>query len=255
MKRIAIFGYGLLAYLIFTGVVVYGVGFIGGFWTPTMLDAPSKVPVGHALMTDLALLAVFALQHSGMARPAFKRRWVAIVPQAAERSTYVLVSSLALGCLYFFWEPIGREVWHVSGGPGRHLIVGLNLFGWALLLYATFLIDHFDLFGLRQVWRQLCGKHYREPAFRTPSLYKLIRHPIYVGWLTIFWAAPTMTLAHLVFTLTTSVYILLAIRWEERDLVSALGQAYADYKTRTPMLVPRLWGRRRRGLSIVGKPM
>jgi protein-S-isoprenylcysteine O-methyltransferase Ste14 len=166
-----------------------------------------------------------------------------IVPEAAERSTYVLLSSLALAALYVCWEPIRGVVWSVPEGIARNSVIGLYLLGWLLLLYTTFLIDHFDLFGLKQVWRRLSNKAYRAPVFRTPSLYKLVRHPLYIGWLTIFWAAPTMTVAHLIFALATTAYILIAIRLEERDLVSAFGDVYVDYRARTPMLIPRLWSR------------
>jgi protein-S-isoprenylcysteine O-methyltransferase Ste14 len=238
MSRIAIFLYGVISYLVFFAVFLYGVGFIGGFLTPTALDGAPHTTLIAALAVDVGLLAAFALQHSGMARPAFKRWWKQIVPEEAERSTYVLVSSLALAALYVFWEPIGGVIWNFSGSA-RLCVVGLYLSGWALLLYTTFLIDHFDLFGLKQVWRRLGNKVYRAPAFRTPALYKLVRHPLYVGWLVIFWAAPVMTVAHLIFALMTTTYILIAIRWEERDLVTAYGAAYVDYRDRTPMLVPR----------------
>jgi protein-S-isoprenylcysteine O-methyltransferase Ste14 len=217
--------------------LVYSIGFIGGFFTPTTLDGLAQRPLHTALTIDVALLVAFALQHSIMARPAFKRWWTGIVPAAAERSTYVLASSIAVGALFAFWEPIGGVVWQTEGAV-RTAVTGLYLFGWALLLYVTFLIDHFDLFGLKQVWRALIGKEYRPPQFYTPSLYKLVRHPLYIGWLTIFWAAPTMTVSHLVFALVTTAYILFAIRLEERDLVAAFGTDYVAYRARTPMLVP-----------------
>jgi protein-S-isoprenylcysteine O-methyltransferase Ste14 len=243
MSRVLIFVYGIVSYLIFFAVFLYGIGFIGGFATSTMLDGAPSVPLGRALLADLGLLCAFAVQHSGMARPAFKKWWTRIVPEAAERSTYVLLSSLALVALFLFWEPIGGVVWSAPAGLARNCIVGLYLFGWALLLYSTFLIDHFDLFGLKQVWRRLANKTYRAPVFRTPGLYKIVRHPLYIGWLTVFWAAPTMTAAHLLFAAVTTAYILVAIRWEERDLESAFGGIYVDYKSRTPMLVPRLGSR------------
>ena len=239
MSRIGIFAYGILSYLFFLAVFLYGIGFIGGFLTPTSLDGVPSSSLAHALTADLSLLAAFALQHSGMARPAFKRWWKRFVPEAAERSTYVLLSSLALAALYIFWQPIGGVVWSASGALARNIVIGLYLFGWLLLLYTTFLIDHFDLFGLKQVWRRLFNKTYRDPVFRTPSLYKVVRHPLYIGWLTIFWAAPIMTVAHLIFALATTAYILIAIRFEERDLVSAFGTVYEDYRARTPMLIPR----------------
>jgi protein-S-isoprenylcysteine O-methyltransferase Ste14 len=240
MSRIGIFVYGILSYAVFFAVFLYGIGFIGGFLTPTTLDQLPRSSVTHALIVDLALLAAFAVQHSGMARPAFKEWLKRFVPEAAERSTYVLVSSLALVALYLYWEPIAGTLWTAPEGLVRNIIIGLYLFGWLLLLYTTFLIDHFDLFGLKQVWRRLNDRAYRAPVFRTPSLYKLVRHPLYIGWLTIFWAAPTMTVAHLVFALMTTAYILIAIRWEEKDLVDAFGDVYLDYRARTPMLIPRL---------------
>jgi len=243
MSRIAIFAYGILSYLLFLAVFLYGLGFIGGFLTPTSLDGVPTSSLAHALTVDLSLLAAFAVQHSGMARPAFKRWWKQFVPEAAERSTYVLVSSLALVALYIFWEPIGGVVWSASSTLTRNIVIGVYLFGWLLLLYTTFLIDHFDLFGLKQVWRRLSNKSYRDPAFRTPSLYKLVRHPLYIGWLTIFWAAPVMTAAHLLFALATTAYILIAIQFEEADLVTAFGNTYVDYRARTPMLIPRLWSK------------
>lgn len=241
MSRVGIFLYGLLCYAVALVVFVYGFGFIGGFLTPTMLDGPAHRPLVEALAIDLGLLLAFSLQHSGMARPAFKRWWTRIVPEAAERSTYVLVSSLAMIALFVYWQPIGGVIWDVGSGSARTALIALYTFGWVLLLYTTFLIDHFDLFGLTQVWRRLRDKSYRAPQFRTPSLYKLVRHPLYIGWLIIFWAAPVMTAAHLVFAVLTTAYILVAIPLEERDLADAFGDTYLAYKRRTPMLVPRLW--------------
>jgi methanethiol S-methyltransferase len=249
MPRIGIFLYGLVSYTVMLGVFAYGIGFIGGFLTPTLLDGAADRPLAQALAIDLSLLAVFALQHSIMARPAFKRWWTRIVPEAAERSTYVLVSSLLMVALYVYWEPIGGVVWSAPEGVARATVIALYAFGWLLLLYTTFLIDHFDLFGLAQVWRRLTGKHYRPPQFRTPSLYRLVRHPLYIGWLIIFWAAPTMTVAHLVFAVMTTAYILIAIQLEERDLVAAFGKDYVAYRRRTPMLVPRPWASRRTTLA------
>lgn len=237
----AAFLYGIASYGAFLGVFLYAIGFIGGFFTPTMLDGKPERPFLQALTIDLSLLGLFAIQHSLMARPAFKRWWTRFVPEAVERSTYVLLSSLALVALFLLWEPIGGVVWSAPDGLARNIVIAIYLFGWALLLYSTFLIDHFDLFGLKQVWRRLKGGSYQPPRFYTPSLYKVVRHPLYVGWLTIFWAAPTMTVAHLVFALATTVYILIAIQLEERDLVDAFGDRYVDYRRSTPMLIPRLW--------------
>jgi len=244
MSRTAIFVYGVLCYALCLVAFVYAIGFIGGFFTPTMLDGVAQRPIGAALTVDVALLTAFALQHSIMARPAFKRWWTGFVPEAAERSTYVLASSIAVGALFAYWEPIGGVVWQTEGAV-RTVVIGVYLIGWALLLYVTFLIDHFDLFGLKQVWRKLTRKEYQPPQFYTPSLYKLVRHPLYIGWLTIFWAAPTMTVSHLVYALVTTAYILFAIQLEERDLVGAFGAEYVAYRARTPMLVPALPAARR----------
>ena len=240
MSRVTVLLYGVASYAIALAAFVYGMGFIVGFLTPTMLDGVPDRPMVPALLIDLALLVAFALQHSIMARPAFKHWWTRIVPPAAERSTYVLASSIAFGALCFWWAPIGGVVWEAPAGLLRNGIIALYVFGWALLLYTTFLIDHFDLFGLTQVWRYFTRQTYRAPQFHTPSLYKLVRHPLYIGWLTIFWAAPTMTLARLVFALVTTIYILVAVRFEERDLVAQFGERYQAYRERTPMLVPRL---------------
>jgi methanethiol S-methyltransferase len=243
MSRIATAIYGAVCYLVFLGVFIYAIGFVGGFVTPTSLDGSPTRPLVWALAIDLGLLAAFAIQHSGMARPAFKRWWTRFVPEPIERSTYVLVSSLAMIALFALWQPIGGVIWQLEGAA-RGLMVAAYLAGWALLLYATFLIDHFDLFGLRQVWRQMWAAPYEAPKFYSPGLYKLVRHPIYVGWLVIFWAAPTMTAAHLVFALMTTAYILIAIQLEERDLVDTFGKQYETYRRQTPMLIPRLFARR-----------
>lgn len=240
MSRFLSLLYGVVSYALFLAVCVYALGFIVGIGTPTALDAAPTRPLGQALAVDLALLAGFAIQHSGMARPAFKRWWTQFVPQPIERSTYVLVSSALMIGLFILWQPIGGVVWEVPDGPARLAVIGLYLLGWAVLLYATFLIDHFDLFGLKQVWRKAAGAAYRPPQFHTPSLYKLVRHPLYIGWLMIFWSAPVMTVAHLVFAVMTTAYILIAIQLEERDLVAAFGETYVDYRRRTPMLIPRL---------------
>lgn len=237
MFRFFAMAYGVAAYAVFLGVFLYAIGFIGGFVTPTALDAAPTRPLLEALAIDLALLAAFAVQHSGMARPAFKRWWTRIVPEPIERATYVLVSSLLMIALFVHWQPIGGVVWRTEGVV-QTAVIGVYLFGWALLLYSTFLIDHFDLFGLTQVWRRMRGEPYRAPQFHTPSLYKVTRHPLYIGWLTIFWAAPIMTVAHLVFAVMTTVYILIAIQLEERDLLAAFPE-YDAYRRQTGMLWPK----------------
>ena len=194
-------------------------------------------PFGTALLINLGLLSLFAIQHSVMARPWFKRVWTRVVPQAAERSTYVLASSLALILLFWQWSPLGGVVWDVQNPTGRALLYAGFAFGWLLVLVTTFLINHFDLFGLRQVWLYLRGRAYRPLHFVTPGPYRLVRHPLYVGWLFAFWATPTMTVTHLLFAVMTTAYILVAIQLEERDLVDAHPE-YAEYKRRVPMIVP-----------------
>jgi methanethiol S-methyltransferase len=243
MKRSLILLYGVACYLVFFATFLYAIGFIGNLWVPKAMDSARTTTVAAALAIDLGLLALFAVQHSVMARPAFKRAWTRIIPPAAERSTYVLLSSLALILLFWAWRPIGGVVWDVRDAALRAVILGAYAFGWALLLYTTFLLNHFELFGLRQVWLELRGRPYTHLPFETPSLYRWVRHPLYIGWLFIFWSTPTMTVTHLVFAVMTTAYILIAIRWEERDLVDALPE-YAAYRERTPMLVPGV-GRRR----------
>jgi methanethiol S-methyltransferase len=237
MKRFIVFVYGLASYAVFLGVFLYAIGFIGNLWVPKSMDSPREVGLLQALLVDLGLLGLFAVQHSVMARPAFKRWWTRVIPEAAERSTYVLFSSLALIVLFYAWQPIGGVVWAVESSAATHAFHLAYAAGWALLLYCTFLIDHFDLFGLRQVWLHLRGRPYTPVPFRTPWLYRQVRHPLYVGWLMIFWATPVMTLAHLLFAIMTTGYILVAIQFEERDLIAAHPE-YADYRRQVPMLVP-----------------
>ncbi len=237
MKRSLILLYGVFCYAVFFATFLYAIGFIGNLWVPKAMDSARDTSVATAVLVDLGLLALFALQHSVMARPAFKRAWTRIIPESAERSTYTLLSSVALILLFWLWRPIGGVVWNVDNDAARMALYGLYAFGWALLLYTTFLLNHFDLFGLRQVWLQFRSRPYSHLPFKTPSLYRWVRHPLYIGWLTIFWATPTMTVTHLLFALMTTAYILIAIQLEERDLVAALPE-YAEYRKRVPMLVP-----------------
>jgi protein-S-isoprenylcysteine O-methyltransferase Ste14 len=247
IKRLSIFVYGLLSYAVFFATFLYAIGFVGNLWVPKSMDSAPAVPFTTALLIDLALLGVFAIQHSVMARPAFKRWWTRIVPESAERSTYTLLSSLALILLFAYWQPLGGVVWNVTSPLGKAMLYGAFAFGWGLVLVSTFLINHFDLFGLRQVWLQLLNKPYRPLQFGTPMFYRWVRHPLYVGWFFAFWAAPTMTLTHLVFAIATTAYILIAIQLEERDLIEAHPE-YAEYRRNVPMLVP--FTKRRRTVSV-----
>jgi protein-S-isoprenylcysteine O-methyltransferase Ste14 len=240
IRRIAIFAFGIVSYLVFLATFLYALGFVGGFLAPTTLDGAPRVPFGRALAVDLGLLALFALQHSAMARPAFKRAWTRIVAPPLERPIYVLASSLCLIAMFALWQPLGGVVWSLTAPAARAAAWTVFGFGWGLVLVTTFLINHFDLFGLRQVWFALRGLPYRPLRFVQPGPYKLIRHPLYFGWFCAFWATPTMTAAHLVFAIMTTAYILIAIRLEERDLVAEHGAAYEAYRRRVPMLVPGL---------------
>ena len=237
-KRLSIFLYGVVCYAIFFATFLYAVGFIGNFAVPRTLDGTPTASFMVALLIDLGLLGLFAVQHSVMARPAFKTWFTQWVPESAERSTYVLLSSVALMAVFAWWEPLGGMVWQVTDSTMRGVIWGAFAFGWVLLLVSTFLINHFDLFGLRQVWLQLLGRPYSNLAFGTPALYRLVRHPLYVGWLFTVWATPTMSISHLVFAIGTTVYILIGIQLEERDLIAFHGKAYRDYRDRVPMLIP-----------------
>jgi methanethiol S-methyltransferase len=238
LRRTAFFAYGLLCYAVFFATFLYAIGFIGGFVVPTTLDGPRTGSLAAAVIIDLSLLALFAVQHSIMARRWFKERWTRIVPPELERSTYVLFSSVALIALFAFWQPLGGTVWSVSDLVGRTILYALFAFGFGLVLVSTFLINHFDLFGLRQVWLVLRGRPYTHLPFGTPGPYRLVRHPLYVGWFFAFWATPTMTLAHLLFALATTAYILIAIQFEERDLVHQFGETYESYRKRVPMIIP-----------------
>jgi methanethiol S-methyltransferase len=238
LKRIMFFAYGSVSYLIFFGTFLYAIAFIGNFGVPRTLDGELNGSLGIAFAIDAGLLALFAIQHSVMARKWFKEWWTRFVPKPLERSTYVLFSSIALIFLFWQWRPLGGVVWSVEDPVGQLVLRGLFAFGWALVLLSTFLINHFDLFGLRQVWLYLVGRPYTTLTFGTPGPYRLVRHPLYVGWLFAFWMTPTMTLAHLLFSIATTAYILIAIQFEERDLVREHGNAYEAYRRSVPMLNP-----------------
>lgn len=244
-KHLLFMLYGIVCYVIFLGTFLYAIGFVGGFLTPTQLDSPAGGPLASAIVIDAGLLALFALQHSIMARKWFKERWTQIIPWAIERSTFVLCASLALLLLFWQWRPIGILLWSIEGAQARLAIWALCAGGWATVLLMTFYINHFDLFGLRQVWLPLRGRPYAPVSFRTPLPYRIVRHPLYLGFLVAFWATPHMTLAHLLFAAATSAYILLAIQFEERDLVREHGSQYQTYRSAVPMLTPRLFRRAR----------
>ncbi len=244
MKRTMILFYGVVCYAIFFVTFLYAMGFVGNLVVPKSIDSEPQVPFMHALIVNTVLLGIFAIQHSVMARPAFKRWLMQYIPKPAERSTYVLFSSLALILLFWQWQPMGIVIWDVQNPVGRMMVHGVFLAGWLLVLLTTFWINHFDLFGLRQVYLYWLGKPYTQLKFVTPWLYKYIRHPLYLGWFLAFWATPTMTAAHLLFAIMTTAYILIAIQLEERDLIAVHGMSYVEYRKKTPMLIPKLFGKK-----------
>jgi methanethiol S-methyltransferase len=237
MMRTLILAYGAVSYVIFFLTFLYAIGFLGNVGVPKSLDSPATDPWTVALMVNVGLLSLFAVQHSVMARQGFKRLITRVIPPAAERSTYVLASSLALILLFWQWRPLGGVVWDVQNEVGRAVLYIGFAFGWALVLFSTVVINHFDLFGLRQTWREFRGQPQATLRFVTPVLYRMVRHPLYVGWLFAFWSTPTMTVTHLLFTAVATGYILVAIQFEERDLMRAHPE-YAEYRRRVPMLVP-----------------
>lgn len=238
MKKISSLLYGLVAYLAFFGTILYAIGFVGNIIVPKTIDGAPQVTLTKAIVINTSLLLLFALQHSIMARPSFKAWWTRIIPSHLERSTYVLLASLCLMLLMWQWQPIGGVIWIIKNNIIKNVLLIIYLIGWAIVFLSTFLINHFDLFGLRQVWLHTLNKPYTQLPFRVPLFYKLVRHPLYLGFLIAFWSTPVMTIAHLLFAVLTTGYILTAIQLEEKDLLHAYGESYSSYKKRAPMIIP-----------------
>lgn len=238
MSRYIAFLYGITSYIVFFVAFLYAIGFVSGFVVPKTIDTAAVVPIADALIVNLLLMSLFAVQHSVMARQQFKKWWTQYVPKSVERSTYVLLASLSLLLLFWQWRPMPAIVWEIRNPQIATIITGLSLLGWLIVLSGTFLINHFELFGLHQVANNLAGRSMPQPRFRTPLYYEFVRHPIYLGFIIAFWVAPTMTAGHLLFAGVTTAYIIVGILLEERDLVAVFGDDYRRYKSRVSMLVP-----------------
>ena len=238
MAGIASLLYGAVAYLVFVGAFLYAIAFVGNLPVPKTIDSGEAGPLVPAVIVNVLLLGLFAIQHSVMARPWFKRAWTRLVPKPVERATYVLLASLVLIGLYWHWQPIPATIWSVTDPAGAAALQAVFWFGWALVLVSTFLINHFELFGLHQVYARLRGRTLPPPTFKTPSLYRWVRHPLYLGFLLAFWATPEMSGGHLLFAAVTTGYILVAIQFEERDLIETFGDQYRRYRARVSMLFP-----------------
>jgi protein-S-isoprenylcysteine O-methyltransferase Ste14 len=242
--RLLILFYAIVSYAVFLVSFLYALGFVGNYLVPTSIDVGGRTNLSEAIVVDLLLLGIFAIQHSIMARPAFKRWWAKILPEACQRITYVLLSSLIMLLLFWQWRPIPVSVWQIDG-IAAGLLIGVYWLGWVIVLASTFMIDHFDLSGLRQGFFALRGVEMPAQSFKTPLLYKVVRHPLMLGFLLAFWATPAMTAGHLLFAIMTTAYILVALQFEERDLIAEFGKTYQQYRQRVPMLLPRIFGRRR----------
>ncbi|HTF16851.1 MAG TPA: hypothetical protein VK658_02195 [Chryseolinea sp.] len=250
MKKALFLIYGVVAYVIFLGTFLYAIGFVSSLLVPKHIDSVPETPLDHALLINAGLLTLFALQHSIMARPAFKKWWTMFIPEPIERSTYVLFASVCLMLLFFYWQPLGGVIWDVESPALRLALQTFSMTGFTIVLVSTFLINHFDLFGLRQVWLYALGRPYETLPFRTPLFYKYVRHPLYLGFLIAFWSTPTMTVAHLFFAIMTTGYILTAIQLEENDLVKTFGKRYREYKQSAPMIIPFLQRSKRKPVNV-----
>jgi protein-S-isoprenylcysteine O-methyltransferase Ste14 len=244
MNRFLILAYGIFAYAAFLCTILYMIGFIGAVIVPKNIDTGIQVSLPEAALVDLALILLFGVSHSVMARPAFKQQLTKFIPHAAERSTFVLVASLVLAILYWQWRPIDTVIW-TSSAPVSWLLFGVSMVGWLVVFLSTFLIDHFDLFGLRQVWLNFRGLEYSQRPFVLRGLYKFVRHPLMLGFLIAFWFAPAMTIGHLLFAIAMTIYIFVGIFYEERDLAKMLGEDYLRYKAQTSMIFPIKWSKKK----------